>query len=109
MSVLIERSIETGVKLIADGKTYPLRYLSVKFRASVEGLSLILGSDNPIPASAKTLILQIPGMDTHIPVLREECEPSLEPADEHFHLIVPDPIHREMIAKLVLADESHPK
>jgi hypothetical protein len=109
MSELIERSIEDGAELIADGKTHSLHNLLVKFHVPIEWMTLIPDLDSPVPATAKTLVLRFRGMDTPVPVLREECEPSLRPADEHFHLKVPDPIHRKMIAKLVLAGESHLK
>jgi hypothetical protein len=109
MNVLIERNIEVEAELIVDGKSYPLKHLSVTFPVPIGGMTLIPGSNCPIPANTKTLVLQIHGMDTQIPVLREKCEASLMLTDEHFHLKVPDQSHREMIAKFSLSDENHPK
>jgi hypothetical protein len=100
---------EANVILIADSKAYPLRSAMVAFRSDKpESLRIAIDSNNPIPATAKKLVLVLDGLDTRISVLREDCIGSVAPADVHFHLKVPDQNHREMIAKRCQFYENSP-
>lgn len=105
---LIEKDIEANATLIADGKEHRLRHLSVTSGESVQSLRMTVEPINPLSATAKKLILMIPDMGIRMTVLRAECKGSLVPADEHFHLIVPDQNDLEKIAKLLLPDAPHP-
>ena len=102
MSEIIQADFEKCAALIFDDCRLPLAFVSVGFaldNLDTMKVSATTYEGYPFRANPKKLELEIDGLDTRISVIQKAALGSLVPPDAHFHLEVPDPDHRKMVAK----------